>query len=134
MINGIEIMVNAAIRQISQLNCVTHNIANVNTPGFKAERFHFLKASSEKGADEGRPAQGPATTVDYSRGIMQKTGNVLDLVIDGKGFLLFRQKPALPIREMEGLRSTGMESWLHRPEIISLVEVEKLQLRETTSG
>ena len=92
MINGIEIIANAAIRQISRLNCVTHNIANVNTPGFKAERFHFLKASSEKGADEGRPAQRPATTVDYSRGIMQKTGNVLDLVIDGKGFFAVQTK------------------------------------------
>jgi len=92
MINGIEIMANAAIRQISRLNCTTHNIANVNTPGFKAERFHFLKASSEVGANEGRPAQGRATTIDYSRGIMQKTGDVLDLAIDGKGFFAVQTK------------------------------------------
>lgn len=92
MINGIEMLANVAIRQISRLDCVTHNIANVNTPGFKAERFHFLKASSEKGANEGRPAQGPATTVDYSRGIMQKTGNVLDLAIDEKGFFAVQTK------------------------------------------
>ncbi|MBW2650950.1 MAG: flagellar basal-body rod protein FlgF [Deltaproteobacteria bacterium] len=91
--NGIEIMANAAIRQISRLNCVTHNIANVNTPGFKAERFHFLKASSDKaGANEGRAAQRPATTIDYSRGIMQKTGNVLDLAINENGFFAVQTK------------------------------------------
>jgi flagellar basal body rod protein FlgF len=73
MINGIEIMANAAIRQISRLNCVTHNIANVNTPGFKAESF-------------------------------------------------------------QGLRSIRTENWLHRPEIMSLAEVEKLSLRGATSG
>ena len=89
MINGIEIMANAAIRQISRLNCTAHNIANVNTPGFKAER---LKASPEKGANEGRPAQGPAMTVDYSQGVMQKTGNVLDLAIHGKGFFAVQTK------------------------------------------
>jgi flagellar hook-basal body protein len=92
MINGIEILANAAIRQIGRLNSVTHNIANVNTPGFKAERFHFLKASFENMAKEGRPAQRPATSVDYSPGFMQKTGNVLDLAIDGKGFFAVQTK------------------------------------------
>ncbi|MDA3833866.1 MAG: flagellar basal-body rod protein FlgF [Spirochaetales bacterium] len=92
MTNGIEILANAAIRQISRLDCVTHNIANVNTPGFKAERFHFLKPSSEAEVNEGRPAQGPATSVNYSRGIIQKTGNVLDLAIDGKGFFAIQTK------------------------------------------
>lgn len=91
--NGIEIMANAAIRQISRLNCVTHNIANVNTPGFKAERFHFLKTSSDEvGVNKGRAAQIPKTTIDYSRGIMQKTGNVLDLAIDGNGFFAVQTK------------------------------------------
>ncbi|MEA3415430.1 MAG: flagellar basal-body rod protein FlgF [Thermodesulfobacteriota bacterium] len=92
MINGIEILANTAVEQISRLNSVTHNIANVNTPGFKAERFHFLKTNSEKGVNEGRPVQGSAVTVDYSRGIMQKTGNVLDLAIDGKGFFAVQTK------------------------------------------
>jgi len=86
MINGIEIMANAAIKQISRLDCATHNIANVNTPGFKAERFRFLKESAGGGATEGSPAQGPATMVDYSQGMMQKTDNLFDLAINGKGF------------------------------------------------
>jgi len=92
MTNGIEILANAAISQIGRLDCVTHNIANVNTPGFKAERFHFLEAISEKMSKEGRPAQRTATSVNYSRGIIQKTGNVLDLAIDGKGFFAIQTK------------------------------------------
>lgn len=96
MINGVEIMANAAIRQIGRLDCVTHNIANVNTPGFKAERFRFLNGNAAGGINEGRPAQGqrsgPATTVDYSQGVMQKTGNVLDLAIHGDGFLAVQTK------------------------------------------
>lgn len=92
MIKGVEIMANAAIRQISRLDCVTHNIANVNTPGFKAERFRFLNGNAAGGINEGRPAQGPATTADYSQGVMQKTSNVLDLAIHGKGFFAVQTK------------------------------------------
>ena len=45
MINGIGILANVAIGQIARLNCVTSNIANVNTPGFKAELLHFLEGN-----------------------------------------------------------------------------------------
>ena len=92
MINGIEILSNTAVGQISRLNCTAHNIANVNTPGFKAERFRFLNRNAAGEINGGRPAQGPVTTVDYSQGIMQKTGNVLDLAIDGKGFFTVQTK------------------------------------------
>jgi flagellar basal-body rod protein FlgG len=92
MINGIEMLANAAIAQIGRLDCVTHNIANVNTPGFKAEHFRLLNGSATGGTDAGRPAQRPAASVDYSKGIMQKTGNVLDLAIHGKGFFAVQTK------------------------------------------
>ena len=91
MIKGIKILANAAISQISRLDCAAHNIANVNTPGFKAERFRFLKGSAVEGTNEGRLVQGPAT-VDYSQGFMQKTDNVLDLAINGKGFFSVQTK------------------------------------------
>lgn len=92
MINGINILLNAAAEQIGRLNCVTHNIANVNTPGFKAERFRFFKGNAAGGASAGSSAQIPAITVDYSPGIMQKTGNVLNLAIEGKGFFAIQTK------------------------------------------
>ncbi|HUV49828.1 MAG TPA: flagellar basal-body rod protein FlgF [Anaerolineae bacterium] len=92
MINGIDILANAAIMQISRLDCVANNIANVNTPGFKAERFLFLNPGPEAEANKGRPAQTQETTADYSRGIMQKTGNVLELAIDGDGFFAVQTK------------------------------------------
>jgi len=86
MIDGIKIMANAGMKQIYRLDRATHNIANVNTPGFKAERFRFLKPSTKEVADIGNPSQGTVTSVDYSPGIMEKTGNILDLAINGKGF------------------------------------------------
>lgn len=92
MINGIEMLANAAIKQISRLDCTAHNIANVNTPGFKSERFQFLKEISGERSNEGSSAQEPTTTIDYSPGILQKTGNGLDLAINGKGFFAVQTK------------------------------------------
>jgi len=95
MINGIEILANAAIGQIARLNCASHNVANVNTPGFKAGLLHFLEGNVAGGISEGNPIQKPATAVDYSPGIMRKTGNVLDLAINGEGFFAVQTKDGI---------------------------------------
>jgi len=92
MVNGIGILANVAIGQIARLNCVTSNIANVNTPGFKAELLHFLEGNVAGGISKGNHMQKPVTAVDYSPGSIRKTGNVLDLAIDGEGFFAVQTK------------------------------------------
>jgi len=92
MIDGIEILANAAIGQIARLNCAANNIANVNTPGFKAGLSHFLEGNVAGGISEGKPIQKPVTAVDYSPGSIRETGNVLDLVINGEGFFAVQTK------------------------------------------
>ncbi|MBW2632003.1 MAG: flagellar basal-body rod protein FlgF [Deltaproteobacteria bacterium] len=92
MINGIGILASVAIGQIARLNCATNNIANVNTPGFKAGLLHFLEGNVAGGISEGNPMQRPATAVDYSPGSIRKTGNVLDLAINGEGFFAVQRK------------------------------------------
>jgi len=84
--SGIKVMVSAATRQTRRLDSAVRNIANVNTAGFKAEQVRFLE-----GTAEGKPA----TTVDYSQGGIQKTGNVLDLAISGEGFFTVQTKDGL---------------------------------------
>ena len=80
-------MAHGGIRQIHRLDSVTHNIANVNTPGFKVERLCF-----PSGVSEGSLMRRPAAVIDYSPGVMRKTGNVLDLAIGGKGFFAIQTK------------------------------------------
>ncbi len=92
MIEGMEIMANASLKQINRLDSTTHNLANVNTPGFKVERFHYLKTISQETGNGTEPVQVPETTIDYSQGIMQKTGNTLDLAITGNGFFAVQTK------------------------------------------
>lgn len=92
MVNGIGLLANVAIGQVARLDCVVDNIANVNTPGFKAGLLHFLDGNVVGGISEGTPLQRQATAVDYSPGNIRKTGNVLDLAINGEGFFAVQTK------------------------------------------
>jgi flagellar basal-body rod protein FlgF len=86
-------------RQIAlqrQLDVVANNIANLNTTGYKAdnslfERFLMPDASNEQfpGGDR-QPSFviDRATWLDMSPGPVQRTGNPLDVAIDGNGFLV----------------------------------------------
>jgi len=76
-------------KQIMQAQAVNnHNIANVNTVGFRADAVSFVS----------QPIYGPgfATRVnavasdagtDFSTGVMQSTGRELDVAVNGKGYI-----------------------------------------------
>jgi len=87
---GIKIMASAATREAYRLDSTSRNIANVNTAGFKAEWVRFLEGGVERKA-----AQRPTATIDYSQGPLQKTGNVLDLAIEGDGFFTLQGKDGI---------------------------------------
>ena len=71
------------------------NIANANTPGFKAESVVFsdylVQQSGVKTPPGGRTiqmVQDRATYRDFGEGQIQKTGNPLDLALQGDGFFV----------------------------------------------
>ena len=67
---------------------VTHNLANLNTPGFRTSIDAF-RAVPLRG--EGLPTRTfvvdstPGT--DFTPGVMQQTGRVLDVALDGRGWI-----------------------------------------------
>ena len=76
------------------LDTIANNLANASTPGFRAEHNVFSAVLAEQ-----RQAGGSAlnramndygvmsgTTLDRSQGALQKTGNDLDVAIQGTGF------------------------------------------------
>ena len=84
-----------------ELDVVANNIANINTTGFKSdgsvfEEFIGRTARSDDVAMRDRRVsfvRDRATWVDLSQGSMERTGNPLDVAIDGKGMLAV-QTPA----------------------------------------
>ena len=79
-----------------QLDIVANNIANMNTTGFKGEQMMFTQHLVKSGG--GQRLLGPklaftrdiATMLDTSDGPMEKTGNSLDLGINGEGYFVIQ--------------------------------------------
>ncbi len=82
----------AALRR--QMETIAHNVANMNTTGFKAERLMFVdhlvrNPSGDQFSDPKLSfVRDVATVRDLSSGQLQHTGNPLDLAIEGDGFFV----------------------------------------------
>jgi flagellar basal-body rod protein FlgG len=95
--------------EAQQLNIdtIAHNLANINTSGFKSRKAQFQDllyqnirqagaASSATteipvGLQVGLGTKPVATEIDFSQGDFSKTSGELDLVIEGQGFFQIRQ-------------------------------------------
>ena len=76
-------------KQIMQAQAVNnHNIANVNTVGFRADAVSFV---SQPIYGPGLPTRVNAVAsdagTDFSSGVMQSTGRELDFAINGNGYI-----------------------------------------------
>lgn len=79
-----------------QLDVIANNLANVNTPGFKAERMMFEEyLMPVADMDMARRRDGAmsyvhdlATIRDFTPGIMVQTGNPLDVALQGDGWFV----------------------------------------------
>lgn len=79
---------------MTRQRAVASNLANANTPGFRAETFAtqpwHLKAES---MDVRGYAQGAVRGADLSQGSVNRTGRALDIAVDGEALIAF-QSPA----------------------------------------
>ena len=77
-----------------QMSIIAHNIANMNTTGFKGEKMMFIQhlEKSQGGerilGDKIAFVRDIATVRDTSDGPLVKTGNPLDLAISGDGYFV----------------------------------------------
>ncbi len=92
--------------QQTNIDTISNNLSNVNTTGFKKSRTNFQDLMYEQTRQPGTPnAQGAevpvgteigsgtrigATQKLFTPGSMQETGNPLDVVIEGDGFIEVR--------------------------------------------
>jgi flagellar basal-body rod protein FlgG len=84
------------------LDVIAQNLANANTTGFKRVRVNFQEVFSDQdqvrdlepmataqligGLQEGRPAKVVHTARNFSMGVLDSTGQQLDVAIKGAGF------------------------------------------------
>jgi flagellar basal-body rod protein FlgF len=71
---------------VNTLNTISHNIANINTPGFRAERaVPSFQAQVDAGSNE-------TISYDMADGALTNTGGSFDLALRGKGFFIVERK------------------------------------------
>ena len=86
----------ALVARTQALDTIANNLANASTVGFRAEHNVFSSVLAAAG-DQSRSQLNDAinrygilsgTTLDQSQGALQKTGNELDLGIEGPGYFV----------------------------------------------
>ena len=102
MMRSLSIAKTGLEAQQTQLDAITHNLANVGTNGYKRSRAVFedllYQNIRQSGAPSSQETQLPtglqlgsgvrtvATSRNFSQGSLNQTGNQLDLGINGQGF------------------------------------------------
>jgi flagellar basal-body rod protein FlgF len=78
-----------------ELDMIANNVANINTTGYKADKTLFSEFLSPRASDQTFNGldrrvsfvEDRGTFVDMAPGAIQRTGNPLDVAIDGNAFL-----------------------------------------------
>jgi flagellar basal-body rod protein FlgF len=94
MDSGFYAACTALMARTQTLDLVANNLANVSTPGYRAQHDSF---SSLLATTSGLPLSGlnqavnnysvlGGSQLDLSQGSLERTGNELDLAVEGKGF------------------------------------------------
>lgn len=91
------------LAQQMNIDVISNNLANVNTAGFKKSRVDFQSllyqtlqkpvyssggSFNPSGIEIGNGVRVVGTLKDYSGGMIQETGNPLDVCIEGNGFFM----------------------------------------------
>jgi flagellar basal-body rod protein FlgG len=94
MMKGIYVAAPGSLAIERQMDNITNNLANANSAGFKKNTPVFQSLPLEKGnASSGTGLPNPLTftyvsknPTDYSQGPLVKTGNKMDVALEGPGF------------------------------------------------
>ncbi|MGR3617479.1 MAG: flagellar hook-basal body complex protein [Paracoccaceae bacterium] len=74
---------------LREMQTIAHNIANVETTGFKQENLIFTEFVSAQGNEEANSismARAGSRNVSFSQGDLEQTNGAFDLAIEGDGF------------------------------------------------
>lgn len=99
MLDSINIGTSGLIGFSKELQTISNNVANLNTPGFKGSNSQFTSFFSQGGNSATKGNGGDQTgsglgtlgsVVNFSQGQVNQTGNDLDAAINGNGFFVLR--------------------------------------------
>jgi flagellar basal-body rod protein FlgF len=93
MNNATDIALSRLTAQMRAMDVTANNLANMSTPGYRAERIVFadflapqIRTTAPRGDTELAFTQDRATYRERAEGSLTQTGNPLDLALSGDGF------------------------------------------------
>ena len=97
-LSSINIGTSGLVGFSKQLETISNNVANLNTPGFKGATSQFSALFSGGGDAAGGNASASSgaglamlpSTLDFAQGQINQTGNALDVAINGQGMFVLR--------------------------------------------
>lgn len=92
MYKGIYIALSGAVLKHTQMEVISQNLANADTIGYKKDQITFkdylIPQDAFSNAPDGRAMSDVSRFMtDLSVGNLMKTGSLLDIAIEGKGFI-----------------------------------------------
>lgn len=90
MSSNLYVALSAQMATEKRLATVANNVANMNTPGYRAEQVRFSELLSEAVGDKTSYVSEGETYTSLQPGGISQTGNPLDLAVDGEGWFAVR--------------------------------------------
>ena len=91
MAGDIQDIASAAERLVAKFESVTNNLANASTIGFKEEYLRSIAQTDTVNQQENQVSSGNLN-INMTQGMIQQTGNALDVALDGDGFFAVQTK------------------------------------------
>lgn len=89
-----------------EFGVIAHNLANINTAGFKRRYNSFSQILVKQGVDweaiEENNLESPSINIDFTQGSPMRTGRTLDFALAGKGFFVV-ETPEGPLYTRNGI-------------------------------
>lgn len=129
MVDALYIAASGLKADQQQIDVISNNVANMQTPGFKRSRVAFsdvaavTRSEVEQGqllGSAGAGSQVLSTQPSFSEGTLQQTGNTFDLAIQGSGFF--------EVKDVNGNRLYTRNGQLHVDDQGNLVTATGLPL------
>lgn len=98
---GLYVSLSGQMSLMRRLETLAHNVANVNTAGFRAEEIKFDELLSQRTEQPTAFVSGGSTYISREAGPTVRTENPLDIAVSGDAWLAF-QGPNGPVYTRDG--------------------------------
>lgn len=121
MIDALHISASGLRSEQKQIDVISNNVANMQTPGFKRSRVNFVEVASAAvapraggatAASEGHGTRVLSTSTLFTPGELRLTRNPLDLAIDGAGFFELEAQDGSVVYTRDGQFRLDAEGYL----------------------